>query len=106
MTEIPFLQRAEDGTTSELCTSFVGGLSAVHGHILSNVASCQKTICPEVLELRCGSDVPHFSVSPEQINAGVNTGMQEIKIKQTSEEQLEDLHYYHLIGKLTKIAFN
>lgn len=60
---------------------YVGGLSAVHRHILNNVASCQKTICPEVLELICGSDVPHFSVSLEHINAGVNMGMQGNKDK-------------------------
>lgn len=56
----------EDGTTSELCTFYVGGLSAAHGHSLSNVASYQKTICPEVLGLRCSLDVPHFSASTEQ----------------------------------------
>lgn len=66
----------EVGTTSELCTFYVGGLSAVYGCILSNVAFCQKTICPEVLGLRRGLDVPHFSASLEQINAGVNMGMQ------------------------------
>lgn len=53
----------EVGTTSELCTFYVGGLSVVYGGILSNVAFCQKTICPEVLGLRCCLDVPHFSAS-------------------------------------------
>lgn len=73
--QIHFLQWAEDGTTSELCTFYVAGLSAAHGDILSNAASCQKTICPEVLGLRCGLDVSDFTVSPEQINARVNMGM-------------------------------
>lgn len=92
----------EDGTTSESCTFYVGGLSAVHEDTLSNASSCQKTICPELLGLRCSLNVPHFSVSTEQINTGV-WACREIKIKQISEEQFEDIHSYHLIAKLLKL---
>lgn len=77
--QIPSPHQAEDGATSESCTFYVGGLSATHRDILSNGASWKKTICSEVLGLRCGLDVPHFSLSPEQTNAGVNMGMQGVK---------------------------
>lgn len=77
--QIPAPHQAEDGTTSELCTFYAGGLCATHGDILSNIASWKKKICPEVLGLRCGLDMPHLSLSPEQTNAGVNMGMQGVK---------------------------
>lgn len=37
--QIPAPHQAEDGTTSELCTFYAGGLCATHGDILSNIAS-------------------------------------------------------------------